>query len=466
MGDIAVSVERLIQQVKGYDPALFQALSGMNDQIELIWLELFPLIRQSIAQAQESTAPASPISFSFIFTSTTVRLSWSEVLAATQYEIRKGASWDTASFVLRSVSLQADIDPLLVGTHTYLIKSISSAGVYSTNPTMLVVTVPSIPAVSLSSQIISNNVLLFWTEPTSSFMIDHYEVFKDAVSLGTIKGTFFTRFETVAGTYVYEVIATDVAGNVSGSASLSLTLDSPPDFELQDTRVSTFSGTKTACALESPTVLVAPVDITETYQAHFTTRTWAGPSAQVAAGYPYFIQPIPTPGTYLETVDYGLLLSSLIVTVTYNQNQVFGATTVLIEMAVSPDNITYSSFVAGATQFYPSFRYIKFRLTFTPTTDKAILQVFNLTYRLDAKREQDGGIISCVSTDVGGTTVTFNKFFKDIDSIVATPMSTVERKAVIDFTDIPNPTSFKVLLYNAAGARVSGDVRWVARGVV
>jgi len=216
----------------------------------------------------------------------------------------------------------------------------------------------------------------------------------------------------------------------------------------------------------SGTFLLANINLTETFEGHFTSRGWNSPQDQIDAGYPYFVEPTPTVGTYEETIDYGILLSSLIVTITYNQNQVTGSDTVLIEMKVSSDNITYTGYVSGATQFYPSFRYLRFKLTFTGATDKSILVISNLTIRLDVKREQDGGIISAVSSDAGGTTVTFNKGFKDIDSITATPMGTTDSKVIIDFVDAPNPTTFKVLLFNNTGTRISGDVRWAARGIV
>ena len=36
--------------------------------------------------------------------------------------------------------------------------------------------------------------------------------------------------------------------------------------------------------------------------------------------------------------------------------------------------------------------------------------------------------------------------------------------AVVDFQDVINPTSFKVLLYNTSGVRVSGNFTWQCRG--
>jgi hypothetical protein len=37
---------------------------------------------------------------------------------------------------------------------------------------------------------------------------------------------------------------------------------------------------------------------------------------------------------------------------------------------------------------------------------------------------------------------------------------------VVDFADIPNPVSFRVLLFDADGNRVTGSVSWIAEGIV
>jgi hypothetical protein len=95
----------------------------------------------------------------------------------------------------------------------------------------------------------------------------------------------------------------------------------------------------------------------------------------------------------------------------------------------------------------------------------SITELLSLQIRLDVKQIMDSGEIAAVSSDSGGTTVTFNKDFKDIDSIVATVKQTVRREVVVDFVDTPNPTTFKVLVFDSTGARVSDTVYWVARGI-
>jgi hypothetical protein len=107
-----------------------------------------------------------------------------------------------------------------------------------------------------------------------------------------------------------------------------------------------------------------------------------------------------------------------------------------------------------------AFRYAKVRVTCTGGQ----YDLVQLSVTLDSKLKNDAGTVAAVSTDAGGTVVTFNVPFIDITSIVLTPAGTTPLDAIYDFADVPNPTSFKVLLFNAAGARVSGTVSWSARG--
>lgn len=67
----------------------------------------------------------------------------------------------------------------------------------------------------------------------------------------------------------------------------------------------------------------------------------------------------------------------------------------------------------------------------------------------------------------GGTWVSFNSTFLDIDAITGSPQGTTTPIVeVIDFADLPSPKGFNVYLFNSTtGARVSAIFRWTARGV-
>ncbi len=211
MSDYSTEIQQLIETVRVDNPSLYTALSLLNQQIFDLNIQLNPLVIRSIEAQVIATTIAPPTSFTFSIPGFTLRLQWSEAEGASFYEIRVGSSWNTASLVLRTSSLQADIDPLLIGTYTYLIKSVSSTGAYSDAATSLSIVIPTIAAPTISAQVVDNNVLLSWTTPPSSFAIDYFSLYRDDSPIGRINGNFTTVFELLAGNYVYKVIAVDIA---------------------------------------------------------------------------------------------------------------------------------------------------------------------------------------------------------------------------------------------------------------
>jgi len=89
--------------------------------------------------------------------------------------------------------------------------------------------------------------------------------------------------------------------------------------------------------------------------------------------------------------------------------------------------------------------------------------------RLDVKIKKDSGNGSHNHiTDPTGTVVTFNRTFIDIRSITVTAAvgaGSIGITPVYDFVDVPNPTSFKVLLFRTSdGAAISGNFSWKVEG--
>jgi hypothetical protein len=114
--------------------------------------------------------------------------------------------------------------------------------------------------------------------------------------------------------------------------------------------------------------------------------------------------------------------------------------------------------------FATNFQFIRAQYDFASAGGDDLLQITGLNIRLDSKLKNDSGAGTANSADSGGTTVTFTTAFVDVDSISVTPSGTTPVIAIYDFVDVPNPTSFKVLLYNTSGTRVSGAFSWSARG--
>jgi hypothetical protein len=505
-------ISSLIAGLQIDDPKLYQVFKAINDRVGVIEEELFPLVRQAGEIAEIEGALSPPATFSFAFTPLTVRFTWSSVEGAATYEIRKGLVWETANFQLRTSSLQADIDPLLVGTHNYLIKTVTNSNVYSVTATALVVTVPVLGTPLVTNQVIDNNVLLRWTTPDTSFSVAYYILRRADSEIGQVNGNFTVYFEIIGGDYVYSLAAVDVAGNEGPRGITNVTLRIPADFVLESFRVSglgTFTTSPTyflylevTAALgdvnfryavqsgfeaEVVNFYYAQVDISSTFsnvlkmdgpallacwtattfQVHFTGNAWLTPKNQVDAGFPIYIQPAALTGYFEEIYDYGGTFTNIIVTIGYTGEPLtVDGVTVLVRMSVSTDGISYSAFSNGASQFFAALRFLKFRLEFTNSTTKALLKVSNVTISLNVKKELDSGVVTAVATDVGGTQVNFTKAFKDIESITLTVGAKEPVIAIYDFVDIPNPVGFKVFALDSSGNRITYPISWKARGVI
>lgn len=199
--------------------------------------------------------------------------------------------------------------------------------------------------------------------------------------------------------------------------------------------------------------------------AHFTDNGWTTIQDQIDAGYPLYLQPAPLVGTYEKIFDFGAVFDNIIINLSWNSNQIAGSTTIGTTIATSTDDVTYTTPVSGRSLFSASARYVKVKVTFTGATPHALLEFYNLVVGLNVKSEVDSGQVNADKDDVGGTIVLFNKTFKDVNSITITADSIEPIYPIYDFVDIPNPTQFKVLIYDSSGQRVDYLVSWKARGI-
>jgi len=403
-----------------------------------------------------------------------ITLNWtsSPDLDIYQYEIRQGISWAAGTILTRVTANTYKVGTINGTSQTFWIKAIDTSGTYSANAATLTTTLSAPSAVTMSAQVVDNNVLLKWTSSTATLAIDYYEIRRGSTWAGgavvgrVSNATFVTLFETAAGSYTYWIAGVDIGGNYSASpAGVTATVLQPPDYQLFANYASTFGGTKTN-AIVSDGIMYIAVDTTTTVQGHFTTPSWSTPQDQINAGYPYFIEPTGTTGAYEEVYDYGTTISSCKVSLVSTYSVGFGSATVTPKISVSNTSSTgpWTDYAGVSEVFATTFRWIKIRYDVTAAGGDDIVQFSSINIKLDVKQKDDYGTVSAVSTDAGGTTVTFNNTFISVSSITLAPLGTTARYAIYDFAGTPNPTTFKVLLYDSAGNRISGTVSWTARG--
>ncbi len=415
---------------------------------------------------------ANAPTMSHAFTGENISITWSDVvgsLPTDQYELRYGDTWagGTSLGFIKSTSFLSKAQ--WVGLRKFMVAAIDTAGnVGGIGERTINVNAPA--AVSIIQEVIDNNVLLKWSDGTATLPLDYYELRKGATwagatVIGRISARFSTIFESASGTYKYWVAGVDVAGNVGAQSYVDAFVNQPPDYALQFNQDSTFPGTKSNFVGDSG-LYYTPVDTAETWQAHFTSRGWTTLQDQVNAGYPIYAMPTTSAAYYEETIDYGTVLAATKITATLSYLAVAGSVTVTPKISVrkltTDPWIDYNSV---SSVFVTDFRYVKVRFDFTSSGGDDLITVTGLNVRFDVKLKNDAGTITANSGDSGGTTVNFTVTFVDVQSITVTPKGTTARIAIYDFVDVPNPTSFKVLLFDTAGNRVSGDVSWSVKGV-
>lgn len=415
--------------------------------------------------------PSTPANITAQFSDTTssmadMTLNWDDSISEfgiSHYKVAYG----TKNITIKASELKVTAD--WDGDRVFTITAYDSFGFASTTATKTVTKALPNPPLNFRFQVIDNNVLFYWDEPTiTTLPITSYELrrgvtWDSAELIGKKSGGFTTVFESVGGNFTYWIASIDSDNRYSLPTSVTCTVSQPPDFILNVSNVSTFSGTKNNMLLENG-YLLANIDTAKTWATHFSSRGWTTPQNQINAGYPIFIQPTLTAGYYEETIDLGTTLASSRITVSLSTETLAGVISTICDISVSNNGTTWTTYTNMAQVFATNFRYYKFKINVSATTATGLCKITNITSVLDSKLKNDGGTQACLSTDAGGTVVAFNMPFVDIISITVTPQGTTPITAIYDFVDTPNPTSFKILLFNQSGTRVSGNASWSVKG--
>jgi len=381
------------------------------------------------------------INFSYAdtaLTSATVTLSWVDITNSEfdidYYELSYNSTVRTVK--ANSITLPAD----WIGNRLFTVKTVDNHGNKSSGYSELIAKIAPNPPYDLKTQVIDNNVMLYWTLPTrTSLPIDHIlvkkgDVWDSATVIGDKKGAFTTVTENTGGVFTYWLSAVDTEGVQSTPVSITTTVSEPPDFIFHADFNSQFTGDKSFASFDG-SVLALPVNTTETFEEHFTTRSWVTPQDQVDASFPIFIQPSGGTGYYEELFDFGQPLASSRVVLTIDGVVIAGSPIVFTQISLSLDNSTYVDYNGVTDVFGTNFRYVKIKVTVTEDTNVGLYEINQLSVRLDAKLKSDSGNISASSSDSLGTIVNFNKEFIDVQSINLSPSATTPVISVYDIKD-------------------------------
>lgn len=380
------------------------------------------------------------------------------------------------------------------------------------------IAVPSAPEASDTGtpEVIDNNVLLRWKaggiNPSTQLKIATFEIrkhnddatdpndFASATVIGRVDGVFNVVFEQLADIYTYHIAAIDTAGNIGTSFTTTQNVAQPPDFVLNDNFFSNFttspakvlSNNLSNCFISEGAAFI-PANTTETWAEHFigtgsaNSPQFSNMNALINANPTNlnYLEPAPSTGFYEEVYDYGTNLASTKITVTQAggnkgsggiEHQGIINTATGTSGAFTTDGITQTG--KSFFRFGTNFRRVKYRTIINSTNGK-YRKITSLNLKLDTKILNDTGVGTANASDSGGTQVNFvpnpdgSTKFVDVQGINVTPngsgtntnnVSVTAIIAVVDFQDVPNPTGFKVLLFDTDGLRVTGNFTWQCRG--
>ncbi len=182
----------------------------------------------------KTAAPSNVENFNASADDYGILLRWNEVtdLDVLNYEIRIGATWDTATFLAITSGSNYRWLVQLAQTYTFTIKAIDTSGNYSTTATAATLTIdaPNMPEVS--ARLSGENLILSWLDTKTKFAIDTYKIlygdeFSEAVSIATTKSLFYLLKVDWAGIRKFWIVSRDVAGNESEPGLIDIQITVP-----------------------------------------------------------------------------------------------------------------------------------------------------------------------------------------------------------------------------------------------
>lgn len=302
-----------------------------------------------------------------------IKLNWTTPIssfAIKEYFIYKGNDFNTATFIskINGNSLKTKID--FSGTNKYWVLAVDiNSNIGLQNYVDVNILVPS-EVENQSIDIVINNILISWEEPTTHTLpIKYYKIYKGqnfstATEIGNVDVTFFSYFEIVSGEFTYWITSVDSANNEGSPVGLNAIVSQPEGFiNISDNAFDLSTGTYVN-TLFIDNSLISPVNITESFQDHFINNSWTTPQDQIDDGYDYYIQPTPDFGYYSQVLDLGVVISNSLIKINFTEETYDGTLDVITKISVSTDNITYISEVESNQLYATNFRYIRVRLEF------------------------------------------------------------------------------------------------------
>ncbi len=364
------------------------------------------------------TAPPSDVpNFAAQITNQGIALSWTgiEDIDLDSYEMRYGSDWGSGTLIgnLRADGKSYLWQQLASGDYEIMIKALDTSGNYSSNESTQKVTIRQpLPVVGFTIVSLDGNVFLRWAEPVypepgylpiARYKIYRGDTFAEAAQIAVISGTAHNHLEFVALDYIYWIEAVDIGGNVSSAVSQQVTTQTPPGYLPDFSHVLTTDGTitqQTYCVVggdanapnDDDVNIILPIgkkydhlpgliprqwksDLS-TYMAALTAIGQTSFNYIFAGGDPSFLFPSASwPGIFETRIDYGSVLGPSIISFFWYEYSYGDRVRLVPTIAVSANNISYTTYAGASQVTVTGFRYAKFRFDIYPTTDSCVMVI-------------------------------------------------------------------------------------------
>lgn len=444
-------------------------------------------------------APSAP-TVTYAIDGQDVVLEWNEpssTFAIKEYEIRYGASYSAGTPVATVTALRYRFKANWGGARNFFVIARDVAGNDGADGTVTATITSPGAVANLRGWQVDNNPLIDWDVPVAgSLPVLKYNVYKsrsnigDYDLIGTVDGTFFTYVEQYSAIYTYRIRAVDSAGNEGTANTVDIPVSNPRDFFFHvdddlgplDNMVLVNCVDNQMPGFERALGIYVGANTTETWSQHFTNNSNSTIQDFIDDGYSYWFQP-GVAGSGAASSEWSKDLGAVVgeATIIFSMSAV---NAYLIDI-VPTITIGYKTNIGDSwtnvvgqpgrldhSVIGTNFRYVRFLVEYdVPTsTSNAFFYDFLIQVRTKKQTVEGQFAVSAGDAGAGGTLQAFgNQSFLDVLDIQVTAEGTGASDVafvVLNFNDIPNPTFFRVILYNAAGTALSRNARYKVTGLV
>jgi hypothetical protein len=205
-----------------------------------------------------------------------------------------------------------------------------------------------------------------------------------------------------------------------------------------------------------------PINTTENWSEHFSTRSWTTPQDQIDAGYPIFIQPAASSGYYEEVFDCEGLLGNRQIVANFTGSALASTITTTTDISVSDDNVTYITYTDVSSLIVSDFRYIKVRVNVSSNSTGLYLLtdldvVVNEQFDQDILPQQyvNNATFYVANVTLGAVTVTPNLYANNNQFF---EHDVIEGQVVLQPSLYNNTNTFYVATLSVGGVSVTPEL--------